>query len=221
MQPCAIATSHGSSPRQLQIGLRWLTGILAALAIAQTVLHLGTPRLAVSERSLSIARQFPVPPKAKKDFEFLARQPIWSGKKLATLLEHVELANYNRELVNWKLADDVYHRFVLSPPIAAALDGDMNWRRPLWESFYPRIPKESSLEAAAEIVVRHLRERVRIVETPGSPETIAEIWRRGSASERGFEVISVAVLRSAGIPARLAERGRAEFWNGAEWQPFH
>ncbi len=212
---------HGSSPRQIQIGLRWLAGVLALLAIGQTALHLGTPRLAVSERSLSIARQFLVPPKAKKDFEFQAAEPIWSAKKLATLLEHVELANYNRELVNWKLADDVYHRFVLSPPIDPALDGDMNWRRPLWESFYPRIRKENSLEAAAEIIVRLLRERVRVGETPGSPETIAKIWQRGIASERGFEAIYVAALRSAGIPARLAERGRAEFWNGAEWQPFH
>jgi O-Antigen ligase/Transglutaminase-like superfamily len=217
---------RGSSRRLLpvnkwQIGLGWLAGVLALLAIGQTVLHLGAPRFAVSERSLSIARQFLVPPKQKQDFEFLAAQPIWPAKRLGTLLDHVELANYNRELVNWKLTDDVYRRFVLSPPIDAALDGDMNWRRPLWESFYPRIRKENSLEAAAEIIVRLLRERVRVVEPSGSPETIVEIWQRGVASERGFEVISVAVLRSAGIPARLAERGRAVFWNGVEWQPFH
>ena len=201
-----------------QICLRWLAGMLAALAIAQTVLHLGTPRLAISERNLSIARQFLVPPKAKTDFEFLAAEPIWPAKKLGTLLEHVELANYNRELVNWKLADDVYRRFVLSPQIDSALDGDMNWRRPLWESFYPRIRKESSLEAVAEIIVRHLRERVRIVETPGSPETIAEIWQRGVASERGLEVIYVAALRSAGVPARLSPFRKTEFWNGVEWK---
>ena len=99
-----------------------------------------------------------------------------------------------------------------------ALDGDMNWRRPLWESFYPRIRKESSLEAAAEIVVRHLRERVSIQASGKSPDSIDTIWQRQITNENGFEVIYIAALRSAGIPARKSTSGQAEFWNGAHWK---
>ncbi len=201
------------------IALRWLAGILAALAIAQTVLQLGTPRLAVGERTLSIARKFLVPPKAKQDFEFLAAEPIWSAKQLGTLLAHVELANYNRELVNWKLPDDIYRRYVLSPQIDPALDGEMNWRRPLWESFYPRIRKESSLEAAAETIVRHLGERITIRTGQASPDSIAAGWQRQGANQVVFEAVYIAALRSAGIPARRSPSGPAEFWNGVEWQP--
>jgi hypothetical protein len=166
---------------------------------------------------LSIARQFLVPPKAKKDFDFLAPKPIWSAKQLGALLDHAELANYNHELVNWKLADDVYRRFVLSPPIDSTLDGGMNWRRPLWESFHPRMRKESSLEAA-EIIVRHLRERVTLRSGDASPDSIGAIWQRHGTREEGFAAISIAALRSAGIPAHESTSGPAEFWSGAEWK---
>ena len=168
-------------------------------------------RLAVSERTLSIARKFLVPLKVKEGFEFPVAQPIWSAKQLGTLLEHVELANCNRKLVNSK-------GYVLSPQIALALDGEMNWRRPLWESFYLRIRKESSLEAAAEIIVRHLREGVSIRPGGKSRHSIAASWKRQCASQEGFEPVYIAVLRSAGIPARLATSGLAESWNGADWK---
>ena len=36
---------------------------------------------------------------------------------MKTLLEHVELANYNRGLVNWKVDEQVYREFVLSAQI--------------------------------------------------------------------------------------------------------
>jgi hypothetical protein len=261
------------------LALRWLAGTFAIIALGLTALHLGTPQLAVSERTLSIARKFLVPAGEKNDFEFLAAKPIWSAKRLKTLLQHAHLANYNRSLVNWKLDNQIYREFVLSPEIEPELNGDepdqipsprpsprlggeremaspastndplnpepstlnhqpstnLNWRRPLWEYFYPRIRKESSLEAAAEIVGRHLRERVTVVRSSGGNQaqnekklapphvvaysSAAEIWERGDATERGFEVLTVAALRSAGIPARLSvSSGQAEFWNGTEWK---
>jgi O-antigen ligase len=210
--------AHGV-PRPTMV-LRWLAGIMAALAVGQTALHLVTPRLAVSERTLAIARRFLVPSKAEKDFEFLAAKPIWSSKALQTLLTHVELAHYNRELVNWKLEDHRYREFVLSPLIDPAWDGSMNWRRPLWEYLYPRIRKENSLAAAAEIVGRHLRERITITQSPPSqPDgSVAEMWRRQSADEKGFAAVYVAALRSTGIPARLNPQGQTEYWNGAAWE---
>ena len=89
----------------------------ATAALAQTALHLVPPRLATSERTLSIARKHLVQAKELSDFEFLAANPVWRDKPLKTLLEHVELARYNRELINWKLDDQVYREFVLSPLI--------------------------------------------------------------------------------------------------------
>jgi hypothetical protein len=220
-----IAEMVGASSRRLlpisqwQIALRCLAGIMVLGAVGLTALHLVTPQLAVSERTLALARNHLVPPRERADFEFLATKPIWPGQPLQALLQQTHLANYNRALVNWKLDDAIYKQFVLSPQIDPGWDGDMNWRRPLWEYFYPRIRKESSLEAAAETVLRQLRERVKITETAAPPKTITEIWQHGNASRSGFEAICVAALRSAGIPARLSASGQTEFWSGDEWKP--
>jgi hypothetical protein len=88
----------------------------------------------------------------------------------------------------------------------------------LWENFYPRIRKEQSPEAAAEIVVRFLRERVTIAEGNGLPAAVAEIWQRQITNERGFEAVYVAALRSVGIPARMGERKQAELFADGKWQ---
>jgi hypothetical protein len=94
----------------------------------------------------------------------------------------------------------------------------LGWRRPLWEFFYPRIRKESSLDAAAEIVIRQLRAQVKTSRDVDVPTTILESWRRGMVGEANFQMLAVAVLRSVGIPARLSAATQAEFWNGAEWK---
>jgi predicted esterase len=199
--------------------LRWLAAALAMAALAVTALHLVPPRLAVNDFTLGIARRHLVQAKERSDFEFLAAQPVWRGKPLKTLLEHVELGRYNRELINWKLDEQVYRDFVLSPQIHPASDGGLNWRRPLWENFYPRIRREQGPAAAAEIVVRFLRERVTIAQGDSLPSVVAEIWQRQITNERGFEAVYVAALRSVGVPARLMPQGRAEMWSGAGWHP--
>jgi transglutaminase-like putative cysteine protease len=51
-----------------------------------------------------------------------------------------------------------------------------------------------------------------------SDAAIADIWRRQVASERGFEGLYVAALRSVGVPARLGAEGRAVLWTGSAWQ---
>ncbi|HEX5221416.1 MAG TPA: O-antigen ligase family protein [Verrucomicrobiae bacterium] len=207
-----------SSAGRAQVILSWLAGVVAVLAIGQTVVHQGVPQLAVSQKTLSIARHWLVPARERADFEFLAAKPIWPGKPLKVLLQHAHLANYNRELVNWKVEDAVYRTFVLPPEIDPAFDGDLNWRRSLWEYFYPRIRKETSLAAAAETVERQSRERVKIVSMEDAPKTIPEMWQRELASQQGFETICVAAWRSVGIPARLSASGQAEFWSGDEWK---
>jgi hypothetical protein len=167
---------------------------------------------------LAIARKVLVQPKQKADFEALACRPIWSGQKLKTLLEHVELAGYNRELINWQLDDAVYRDFVLSPVITGETGERLDWRRALWEEFYPRIRHESSPEDAARIVVRHLRECVTIAILRNPPHDVPDIWVKQITDEAGFEVIYVAALRSVGVPARLDSHGRANIWDHDQWQ---
>ena len=220
----------GSLPRG-GVALRWLAVLLAMLALGQTALHLIPPQLDITPRTLEIARRYLIAPKEAADFACLSTKPYWPGKKLKTLLEHVELANYNRELINWKLEDELYRNFVLSPEIAPEFDGTMHWRRLLWEHFYPRIRKEESPAPAVQTILTYLRSRVGIIGKPlapalspprgerNAPNVVEQIWIRQITNKKGFEVICVAALRSAGIPARLNSQNRAEFWNGAEWKP--
>ena len=168
-------------------------------------------------------------PKERADFEYLTTQPIWHDQKLKILPTHVELAGYNRELINWQLDETNYQDFVLSPEIKLStltsdelraglqLPTNLNWRRPLWEEFYPRMRHESSPEEAARIVVRHLRDRVTIAALPNLPHDVPAIWLRQITDGAGFEIIYVAALRSVGVPARLNSQQRSEFWDGTKW----
>jgi hypothetical protein len=201
------------------LALRCLAGLLALLAGGLTALHLVTPQLAITERTLAITRNHLLTPKARADFDYLAAQAGWSGQPVRTLRQHAELANYNRDLVGWKLDDELYREFVLNPFIDSASGAELHWRRELWESFYPRIRRETSLPAAAEIVGRYLGERVKISTGNRTPGGVVSIWQSQTTDARGFETIYVAALRSVGIPARLSPSGKAEFWNGAEWLP--
>jgi len=198
--------------------LRWLAGILAVLAAVQTTVYLGTPFLPVSNGTLALARKCLIQRNEAKDFEFLSTNTVWHGKKLKVLLEHVRLANYNRQLINWKLDDKMYQDYVLSPVITGKTGEQLNWRRPLWEEFYLRIRHESSPEDAAKIVLNHLHERVAIAASPSALHDVPTIWLKQITDEAGFEIIYVAALRSVGVPARLNSSRHAEFWDGNKWQ---
>jgi hypothetical protein len=200
-----------------EIALRWLAVLLATWALAVTAIHLITPRFQVNDTTLAIARKSLVQSKEHADFEYLIAQPIWRGQRLKTLLEHTELAGYNRELINWQLDERMYCDFVLSPVITGDSGEQLNWRRPLWEEFYPRIRHEGSPEDAAKIIVRHLRERVTIATLPDLPHDVPTIWLRQLTDETGFETIYVATLRSVGVPARLNSQNQAELWDDTKW----
>ena len=200
-----------------EIALRWLAALLTTWALTETAIHLVTPHFSVNDTTLSIARRFLVQLKQHNDFENLAAQSIWHNQRVKTLLEHVELAGYNRGLINWQLDDKLYRDYVLSPVITGNSGELLNWRRSLWEEFYPRIRHESSPEDAAKIIVRHLRERVTIAAMPNLPHDVPAIWLRQITDKADFEVIYVAALRSVGVPARLNSNLRAEFWDGGKW----
>jgi predicted esterase len=202
----------------VEIMIRWLATLLATWASAETAIHLVPPHFIVTDRTLSIARRFLIQPNEKADFEYLATQFICQGQKLKILLDHVKLSGYNRELINWQLGDKIYRDCVLSPVITGNCNEQLNWRRPLWEEFYPRVRHESLPEDAAKIVVRHLRERVTIATLPSQPQNVPDIWLKQITDEAGFQIIYVAALRSVGVPARLNSNRLAEFWDGNKWQ---
>jgi hypothetical protein len=70
-----------SSHSKKEIWLRRLTWLLAIIALIQTVVYLETPFLPVSNGTLAVARKCLIPPKADADFDFLATNAIWRGKK--------------------------------------------------------------------------------------------------------------------------------------------
>jgi len=207
---------------RLGLALRCLALVLALAALTLTALHLIPPRLPVSQRTLSIARKLLVQKTELSDFDALAYNPCWRGQRLRALLDHVHLANYNRQLIGWKVDDAAYRSFVLSPLISPATDSGLDWRRTLWESFYPRIRKEESIETAAAIVVSHLRERITIAPSAADtafPLVVPDIWQRQITNAKGFENIYVAALRSVGIPARLSTTGKTEILSSSGWKP--
>ena len=216
---CKVASPKKIELQHHEIVLRWIAGLIATWALAEMSIHLVTPHFSISNKSLAIARQLLVQHKENGDFEYLAAKPIWHGQKLNILLDHVELAGYNRELINWQLNDNIYRDYVLSPVITGNFGEQPNWRRPLWEEFYPRIRHESLPEDAAKIVVRHLRERVTIASLLNPVREVPVIWLQQITDEAGFEIIYVAALRSVGVPARLNSTGKAEFHDGTKWQP--
>jgi pimeloyl-ACP methyl ester carboxylesterase len=222
---CSALSSHRKTAepeifklKRHEIALRWLAVLLATWALAETAIHLVSPRFSVSSTTLSIARRLLVQPKERTDFEFLAGQSTWHGEKLKTLLENAELAGYNRGLSNWRLSDKIYRDYVLSPAITGSSTEEFNWRRMLWEEFYPRIRHESLPRDASRIVVHHLRERLTISRLANPFHNVQDIWLKQITDEIGFEIIYVAALRSVGVPARLDLSGRAEFYDDNKWQ---
>jgi O-antigen ligase len=216
--------NHPESPHVIcyskkEIWLRRGAWVLAAAAVFQTIVYLGTPFLPVSHGTLAVARKSLISPKTTADFDFLATNSVWGGKKLKVLLEHVGLASYNRALLNWQLDDNMYRDFVLSPVITGKPDEQLNWRRSLWEEFYPRIRRQSSPADAANVVLRHLRERVTISTIENVPHDVPDIWARRITDAAGFDIVYIAALRSVGIAARLNDRGQVELFTDGKWQP--
>jgi len=196
--------------------------LLATIFIAGVAVQIGIrvvlPRSAISERTLVMAKRWLVRTKDHPDLDFLAEHPIWQGKELRILLENVELATYNRQLINWRIDESIFRESVLVPVITGEQNENFDWRRLLWEEFYTRIRHENSPEEAAEIVGRHLSERVTVAAITNASHNVRLIWRSQITDPLGFEIIYVAALRSVGVPARLDLNGRAEISSEKHWR---
>ncbi|HLX72462.1 MAG TPA: O-antigen ligase family protein [Verrucomicrobiae bacterium] len=225
----------GEMKMPLSPWLRAAAWTTASLALVETIVLGGAPFLPLSNGTLAIARGWLIPPHAIGDFNFLASCPELRDQKLGIVVQHAGLANYNRQLVNWTLDDEMYRDYVLWPDVyhpeestqdtervdgdarrSGMPSGDLSWRRALWEYFYPSMRKENDPLSAAKIVVKFLHERMEIV-TEG-PSTIKEMWGQRRADSKAFEALKVAAFRSVGIPARLNGQSRAELFEDGQWR---
>ncbi len=218
-----------------ELGLRIVAVAIAFWVVVLIALHLITPKLEISPRTVNIARKHLIRPEWTEDFDTLATRPIWRGQQLNALLTNIELAHYTvSELVNWKVDTNTrtYRDYVLSPVIdeppkpeahssqpraTNSTPAELTWRRDLWENFWPRVRHENSAETAAQSVARFLRERVTIAPNFPKQAGVESIWRSQIANLDDFDLVYVAALRSVGVPARLADNHHAEFCSGTEW----
>lgn len=202
-----------------EFALRVVAVLLGGWAAALTAVHLVVPRLPVSDWTLDVARAFLVRPNYRSDFEFVLQTAPCRGKRLGAVLQHVELANLQRNHFYKELDGVLFQQFVLSPVVEDLPLQELEWRRTLWENFYPRIRRESEPLAAARAVARFLRQRVGISAAFPYRVGVETIWTLGMTDEAGFERVYVAALRSVGIAARRGGDGKAELWSGDQWQP--
>jgi len=193
------------------------------LAVLSSVICSGVclalPAMPVNKARIERAVEWGIVNVGKWDAEFLGGldlSHLIAQPTTGDLLEHAELTNYRGRFLYGDLDDDFWRRYVMSPLIA----GDstrIDWRRPLWESFYPRVRKEDSPMDAAIIVCRFLRERVSIVSDFQETQGVHASWFSRRANSADWERLYVAALRSGGIAARLNRTGDAEIWDGDEW----
>jgi hypothetical protein len=215
----ARRAANEQSPRGADWLLKTAATLLCSAALLITAVHLIPPRLPVGGFTLELAGEFLVPARLQDDFAFVTQQAVWRGKRLGALLDHVELADLQRKQFYPNLDSSAYQASVLSPNIGHLPLSELEWRRRLWEHFYPRVRGEHDPLAGAQTIVRCLRERVGI--NPDYPYRVGveTIWTQGMADATGFERIYVAALRSVGIAAQLGSHGQAQLWTGAAWQP--
>jgi hypothetical protein len=191
---------------------------LATSAVAIILTCTILPRMPASPTAASLARDLLVRPGWAADFDFLTAQ-CGDRERLGTLLTHIGLARLQRKQFYREMDQSIYDDFVLSPRIDELPLQENNWRRPLWEHFYPLIRNDHDPSLAARVLVRALRQRVGIDSSYCSRVGVETIWTQGMTDTRGFQLIYVAVLRSVGIGARLDGSKRAELWDGQSWQP--
>jgi hypothetical protein len=205
--------------KRLDRALSALAVLLTAIALTQAAVQVGLPQLRASGAALELTRQWLVRPRLWGELDWLIRQPGWRDHRIAALLDNLELADLQRKSFYAHLEEDLYRGFVLSTDIAGDMAADPGWRRQLWENFYPRVRKERDPFAAAQLVIRFLRERVSLAPVQPGPAGPKSAWEQGLTDFAGFETIYTAALRSIGVAARLNAAGMAEFWTGANWAP--
>lgn len=187
-------------------------------ALVLSALHLIPLRMEMNQGTVKIAQEALLPEELQDDFAFLCGETVWRGKRLGALLAHVELAALQRTQFYTNLDAALYRPYLLSPKVDDLSLQEIDWRRPFWEHFYPRVRNMHDPLPAAAVVVRALRERVGVSSDYPYRVGVETIWTQGMTDARGFARVYVAALRSTGIAARLSAQGSAEVWTGDAWR---
>ena len=201
----------------LQTALNRLALVLAAVALLLTAICLGIQQLPAAGASARMAGRWLVPPHLRADWEWATSATQGEGISNGELADHVILAGLQRRWFFATANDALFREHVLNPIVSEDAQ-DTAWRRPLWEALWQLVRKESSRAAAAQKVRRLLYERVTITAKPLGG--IIATWETRQADHHEFEQLTVAALRSVGIPARLSHRDIAEWLDGTQWQRF-
>jgi hypothetical protein len=197
--------------------VRWRTGSLLLIALLAYGVHLCALFSRTSTVGLAISRAFLVRATWREEFDYLLQLAQCGNQRIGTLITHAELAHYNSyELANWSVPKDIYITYVLSPEIDSGPVNDMDWRRMLWEFFYPRLNTENSIFVAATKLAEIMRSRISIVKTP-NVQSLVTIWQKQVANQRDFTRLYVAAARSVGIPARMNSKGVCQIWSEERW----
>lgn len=191
-------------------------GLMGAAVLISSV-HLVAPRLDATAANLRFAGRWIVWDQIQDDFDYLKNLDVWGNASVKDVVEHAELANYREPFLYDEIDPVRWREYVVSPAIDEASLREVDWRRPLWENFYPRIRKETNPMEAAEIVVRFLSGRVAFRSGRASVCGIRTAWEEQAADDESWERLYVAAMRSATIAARLGDSGRAELWTGVKW----
>ena len=197
--------------------LNRLAMVLATVALLLTVFCLGIQQLPAAGASARMAGRWLVPSHLRADWEWATSTIQGQGLSNGELADHVILAGLQRRWFFTTAEDTHYREHVLNPVLFE--DGkDTAWRRPLWEALWQLVRKEASRDTAAQKVRRLLYERVTI--TAEAQGGIVMAWKARRGDRREFEQLTVAALRSIGIPSRLGDVDIAEWLDGVQWQRF-
>jgi acetyl esterase/lipase len=187
------------------------------IALGVSALHLALPQCPANPVTLRLARGWCVAPELRADFDWLADQPEAGSCRVGELLEHLSLASLQRGQFGTSLSDAAWREFVLSPWIQGA-NGNIGWRRELWEWLAPRVRRETSVAAAAQIVARELRRRICLKPQTSSCTSLTACWAAGQTDASHWGPLRVAALRSAGVPAKLDAAGDVQILASGTWQ---
>jgi dienelactone hydrolase len=197
--------------------LRFSAAGLALMALMLSALHLALPFCPANATPLKLARQWCVRPESRNDFDWLAQQPAIHDAKVGDCLDNLRLAELQRGQFGTALSEQEWREFVLSPGIESE-DRDADWRRELWETFYPRMRRETAVQPAAALVASHLRSCVSPSRSAKEQRGIMQGWSAGETTPLQWESLYLAALRAVGIPARRGIDGGVLILDSGQWK---
>ena len=144
------------------------------------------------------------------------------------LLEEVEYAYQAKEEVSYKVPEDTFKEYVLPSRIHA--EWFMAWRKKLYGKFHPMVKQARTVQETAKIVNRWVDKNIELkpMWVGRWPQAPVLTLRGKGGDQISVAVFTVAVLRSVGIPGRVATKIEffgdfpcgvtwVEFFSGQKW----